>query len=414
MQLCLAMVAFPWYSMEMPNDWISRTLEPYLAPNSPLKLFPIWLILGPRQVGKTSLLKHCSASNRQYISLDDLPTRRQATESPEVFTQNIKTPVLIDEIQYAPQILSHLKLLADERRDPGCIWLTGSQNFEVMRGVRESLAGRVGIVNLLGLGDEEKQLATENVQTLFESILETSFPRLFNVRDLDERALFLNSYLQTYVERDIQALLGVQKRREFEVFLKMCALRTGQIVNYDDFARDVGVSASTIKGWLSVLEDSFIIKLVHPLHSNRTKRLIKSPKLYFLDMGLAAYLGGWMTVDNLLHGPLGGAAFETHIFGGLVRHCLHNARPVEIHFWRTRDGDEVDFIVNTSRGVTPVEVKLGMPSPRDLLAPGRFAEPNWRVGVAISAVTLRSKDLVGTKLCDGWMLGSPLDLSFLD
>ena len=400
--------------MEMPTNWISRTLQQSFGANSPLALFPVWLVLGPRQVGKTSLLKHCSALDRQYISLDDLPTRRRATESPELFTQGIKLPVLIDEIQYAPEILSHIKLLVDQQQEPGSVWLTGSQNFDVMRGVRESLAGRVGIVNLLGLSDEEKQLGTNNAQGLFEGILETTFPRLYNVRDLDTRALFLNSYLQTYVERDIQALLGVQKRREFEVFLKMCALRTAQIVNYDDLARDVGVSASTIKDWLSVLEDSFIIKLVHPLHSNRTKRLIKSPKLYFLDMGLAAYLGGWLSVENLLHGPLAGAAFETHVFGNLLRHCLHRARPVEIHFWRTRDGEEVDFIVSTSRGVTPVEAKLGMPNPRDLLSRERFAEPSWKAGVVISAAMLSSPNLIGTTLCDGWKLGTPLNLEFLD
>jgi len=398
----------------MPNSWIFRSLESSFATQSPLALFPIWLVLGPRQVGKTSLLKRCSTSDRQYISLDDLPTRRRATESPELFTQSIKLPVLIDEIQYAPQILSHLKLLVDQQAAPGSIWLTGSQNFEVMRGVRESLAGRVGIVNLLGLSDEEKRVEAQSAQALFQSILETSFPRLFNIHDLDQRALFLNSYLQTYVERDIQALLGVQKRREFEVFLKMCALRTGQIVNCDDLARDVGVSASTIKEWLSVLEDSFIIKLVHPLHSNRTKRLIKSPKLYFLDMGLAAYLGGWFSVETLLHGPLAGAAFETHVFGNLMWYCLHRARPVEIHFWRTRDGEEVDFIVSTSRGVTPVEVKLGMPNPRDLLSRERFAESNWNEGVVLSAAILSSPNLVGTPLCDGWGLGTPLNYQFLD
>ena len=400
--------------MEMPSNWIIRTLQQSFSTGSPLGLFPVWLVLGPRQVGKTSLLKRCSAPDRQYISLDDLPTRRRATESPELFTQSIKLPVLIDEIQYAPQILSHIKLLVDQQQEPGSVWLTGSQNFEVMRGVRESLAGRVGIVNLLGLSDEEKQLDANNAPALFESILETSFPRLSNVRNLEQRALFLNSYLQTYVERDIQALLGVQKRREFEVFLKMCALRTAQIVNYDDLARDVGVSSSTIKDWLSVLEDSFIIKLVHPLHSNRTKRLIKSPKLYFLDMGLAAYLGGWFSVENLLHGPLAGAAFETHVFGNLLRHCLHRTRPVEIHFWRTRDGEEVDFIVSTSRGVTPVEVKLGMPNPRELLTRDRFAESNWRTGVVISAAMLSSPNLIGSTLCDGWSIGSPLNLEFLD
>ena len=398
----------------MPNSWIARTLEHDLSSSSPLGLFPVWLILGPRQVGKTSLLKHCSSTDRRYISLDDLPTRRRATESPELFTQDITLPVLIDEIQYAPQLLSHLKLLVDTHGTPGAVWLTGSQKFEVMRGVRESLAGRVGIVNLLGLSDEEKQITASNANAYFEQILESTFPRLFKVRDVDQRALFLNSYLQTYVERDIQALLGVQKRREFEVFLKMCALRTGQIVNYDDLARDVGVSPSTVKDWLSVLEDSFLIKLIHPLLSNRTKRLIKSPKLYFLDMGLAAYLGGWTSIDALLHGPLAGAAFETHVFNNLLRYCLHRARPVEIHFWRTRDGEEVDFIVSTSRGVTPIEVKLSMPSSRDLLRRERFAEADWKPGIVITAATLKSPELIGSRLHQDWLLGSPLKLDFLD
>lgn len=401
--------------MEMPTSWIKRTLEDSLTPSSSLGLFPIWLVLGPRQVGKTSLLKHCSSPDRRYISLDNLSTRRRATESPELFAQDITLPVLIDEIQYAPQILSHLKLLADrEVVSPGCIWLTGSQNFQVMRGVRESLAGRVGIVNLLGLSDQEKAIASGDVRGYFEHILETSFPRLFGERNTDNRALFLNSYLQTYVDRDIQELLGVQKRREFEVFLKMCALRTGQIINYDELARDVGVSATTIKEWLSVLEDSFLIKLIHPFHSNKTKRLIKSPKLYFLDMGLAAYLGGWMSVDSLLHGPLSGAAFETQVFNTMLRYSLHRTRPVEIHFWRTRDGHEVDFIVSTSRGVTPVEVKLGMPGPKDLLAREYFAEPSWREGRVVTAVSLGNPGLVGSRIREGWVVGSPLEYDYLD
>jgi predicted AAA+ superfamily ATPase len=399
----------------MPKKWIYRTLQECLTPSSPLGLFPIWLVLGPRQVGKTSLLRHCSAADRRYISLDDLPTRRRATESPELFTQDITLPVLIDEIQYAPHILSHLKLLVDkEATPPGCVWLTGSQNFQVMRGVRESLAGRVGIVNLLGLSDQEKVITPDHVRGYFEHIFETSFPRLFKESNSDNRALFINSYLQTYVERDIQELLGVQKRREFEVFLKMCALRTAQIVNYDDLARDVGVSASTIKEWLSVLEDSFLIKLIHPFHSNKTKRLIKSPKLYFLDMGLAAYLGGWLTVDSLLYGPMAGAAFETHIFATMLRYCLHRARPAEIHFWRTRDGQEVDFIVSTARGITPVEVKLGLPSPKELLSRAYFAESSWREGRVITAACLGSPALIGSRMSEGWLIGSPLQFDFLD
>jgi uncharacterized protein len=369
----------------MPSTWIKRDIEAIFAPVAPqLQLFPVWLLLGPRQVGKSSLLKRCASSNRQYINLDDLQVRERATRDPVLFLKELKVPFIIDEIQYAPQLLSGIKMLADSGVSPGSIWLTGSQSFEVMSGVQESLAGRVGILNLLGLSDHEKSVSIGPPEEYFRSLIETTFPKLAGVTDPASRALYLNSYVQTYIERDVVELLGIEKRRQFEIFVKMVALRTGQIVNYDDLARDVGVSAVTIKEWLGVLESSFIVRLVHPYHSNKTKRLIKSPKVYFLDMGLAAHLSGWRDAEMLRLGPMGGAAFETHIFGQILRRFQNLAHEVQVHFWRTRDGEEIDFLVETKGQIFPIEVKLGNPDVRSLPHLEKISETNWKAGSVIS------------------------------
>lgn len=395
----------------MPSHWIKRTIEDILVLNrSPLKLFPVWLILGPRQVGKSSVLNHLRTTDRQWISLDDWDTRIRAQRDPALMIQDIQFPVVIDEIQYAPQLLSAIKKRVDEGCPPGSVWLTGSQNFEVMTGVQESLAGRVAILNLFGVSDEEKNLdASPSItpKEYFEAIIETSFPKLVGEKDLDSRSLYLSSYTQTYLERNIRELLGIQKRREFEIFLKCCALRTGQVVNYHDLAGNVGVSPVTIKEWLSLLEDSFVISLVHPYHSNRSKRLIKSPKLYFLDMGLAAYLAGWRDPEMLRLGPMGGAAFETHVFGNILRYYKHRALDVQIHFWRDRDGNELDFLVETSRSVIPIEVKMGSPDTRELIALDKIREPSWEAkGRVVSLMALQEKRKIS--LGPTWDRVSPL------
>jgi uncharacterized protein len=370
----------------MPNGWIERTFEPFLAGPAPaLALFPVWLMLGPRQVGKSSLFTHCGP-DRQYISLDDLATRARANADPILFARELRPPLIIDEIQYAPELLSPIKQLADAGAAPGAIWLSGSQSFQVMRGVRETLAGRVAILNLLGLSDEEKQLTAldKTPPGYFDSILRTSFPKLWTVTDMDARDLYLSSYTQTYIERDVRELLQVDRRREFEVFLRLCALRTGCIINYDDLARDAGVTAPTIKSWLSVLEDSFLIRLVQPEHQNRSKRLIKSPKLYFLDMGLAAFLAGWRTGELLRLGPQSGPAFETHVFSEIVKYFRHRGKEVDVRFWRTRDGQEIDLLVEHRGRVHPIEVKLGFPSPQALPRVASIAAPNWERGQVVT------------------------------
>lgn len=405
----VAILAKTKYTLEMPTNWITRTIERILTDSAPqLRLFPVWLILGPRQIGKSSTLLRCSSSDRQYVNLDDLQTRTRATHDPQLFFSSLKAPLLLDEIQYAPQLLSPIKQLADSGVPPGSVWLTGSQNFEVMAGVHESLAGRVGILNLFGLSDEEAGLSTDvSPPEYFERMIRSTFPKLHDVKDLPARQLYLSSYLQTYIERDVRELLGIQKRREFEIFLKVCALRTGQVINLDGIARDVGVSSVTIKDWLSLLEDSFLIKLVRPYFSNRSKRLTKNPKLYFLDMGLAAFLAGWHDPEMLRLGPMGGAAFETQIFGNILRYFRHRALEVEISFWRTRDGQEIDFLVEAGGKVYPIEVKQGMPSPLALPALDPIREANWSDGTVISLVGPTVDPEGAVPLSTGWNLRGP-------
>ena len=397
--------------MDMPDPWIPRTSEAVLLEQtSGLQLFPVWLLLGPRQVGKSSLLKRCAGARRQFIDLDDLDVRTRAQQDPALFARDLRPPLLIDEIQYAPHLLSALKRLADAGAEPGAIWLTGSQNFEVMAGVHESLAGRVAILHLYGLSDEEKSLGATDPAAYFRALCGSTFPKLHGIDDAEARALYLSSYSSTFIERDVRELLGIEKRREFEVFVKMCALRTGQLVNYTDLARDAGVSAATAKSWLGLLEDSFLIRLVHPYFSNRSKRLVKSPRLYFIDAGLAAHLAGWRDPQMLRLGPMAGAVFETHVFGSILRYFRHRAREVEIHFWRTRDGGEIDFLVEAAGACHPIEVKLGTPNRRDLLPLENIRESHWTQGTVVSLTRLGNPE--PATIHEDWVARGPDSLRF--
>jgi predicted AAA+ superfamily ATPase len=398
----------------LPNMWFRRTYEQILLrPTEALRLFPVWLFLGPRQVGKSSLLRRCAEPDRQIVNLDDLATRGRAHRDPALFAADLRLPLLIDEIQYAPALLSAIKQLADRpTTPPGAIWLTGSQSFDVMHGVQESLAGRVAVLNLFGLSDEEKGTAPTTPKEAFERICSTSFPNLQGVSGTDAIDLYLSSYLQTYIERDVRELLSIQKRREFEIFVRMCALRTGQVLNTVEIARDSGISPNTAKEWISLLEDSFLIRLVHPHHSNRTLRMIKSPKLYFLDAGLAAWLAGWRDPETLRLSPMAGAIYETQVFGELLRHYRHRAREVDITYWRTRDGEEIDFLVEAAGQICPIEVKMGTPDARGLPRLERMSDSRWDVGRVVSLLHLAPDSLPAT-IAAGWQGASASDLSFL-
>jgi predicted AAA+ superfamily ATPase len=398
----------------LPKMWFRRTYEKILRrPTEALRLFPVWLFLGPRQVGKSSLLRRCAEPDRQIVNLDDLATRGRAHRDPALFAADLRLPLLIDEIQYAPALLSAIKQLADRpTTPPGAIWLTGSQSFDVMHGVQESLAGRVAVLNLFGLSDEEKGSPPTTPQEAFERIWSTAFPKLQGVSGTDAVDLYLSSYLQTYIERDVRELLSIQKRREFEIFVRMCALRTGQVLNTVEIARDAGISPNTAKEWISLLEDSFLIRLVHPHHSNRTLRMIKSPKLYFLDAGLAAWLAGWRDPETLRLGPMAGAIYETQVFGELLRHYRHRAREVDITYWRTRDGEEIDFLVEAAGRICPIEVKMGTPDARGLPRLERMSDSRWDVGRVVSLLHLAPDSLPAT-IAAGWQGASASDLSFL-
>jgi uncharacterized protein len=352
-------------------------------------------------------LAHHAGPNRNVINLDNLTTRQIANQDPALFGQSIRLPVLIDEIQYAPQLLSSLKEIIDRQMcEPGDIWLTGSQNFEVMAGVRESLAGRVALINLFGLTDLEKNFSSNRLVDYFSHILETTFPKIFSLRDSDARALYLSSYVSTYIERDVRELMGIEKRREFEIFVKLCAYRTAQLVNYDSLAKDAGVSSATAKQWLSVLVDSFLVRIVHPWFSNQNKRLIKSPKLFFVDAGLCAHLSGWTTPEQAALGPMAGHLFETHVLSNLFMHLKHLTKTFSVYFWRTKDGDEIDCLLEMDGEVTAIEVKMGSVNRNELVDLNLLGIANLKAGFVVSLTG-------GTEpqpIKSGWSLLSPLGL----
>ncbi|MEZ5813496.1 MAG: ATP-binding protein [Alphaproteobacteria bacterium] len=356
--------------------YIERTLETFLK--NAAGQFPVLLVTGPRQVGKTTILKHLSKDERTYVTLDDPILATMAREEPALFLQRFKPPVLIDEIQYAPELLPYLKMAVDQERKKGMFWLTGSQQFQLMQGVTESLAGRVGIVNLLGLSAKEMQShATDAVpflptQEQLQARLEQSpdltltdvyrliwrgaFPEMA-LNEQADRDFFYSSYIQTYLQRDVRDLANVGDESAFLKFLRSAAARTGQLVNMSDMARDAGVAVPTAKRWLSILETSGIIHLLEPYHSNTTKRLVKAPKLYFLDTGLCAYLTEWTSPETLEAGAMSGAMLETYIFTEILKSYWHNGKRAPLYYYRDRDKKEIDLLIVQDNTIYPLEFK---------------------------------------------------------
>ncbi|MDR2869568.1 MAG: ATP-binding protein [Deferribacteraceae bacterium] len=339
--------------------------------------FPVLLVTGPRQVGKTTLLEDCGI-NRNYVSLDDLEAKNLAINDPALFLQTYKPPLTIDEVQYAPQLFPYIKIAVDKSKKMGEFWLTGSQKFHLMKGITESLAGRIAILDLLGFSEKEKeqkasrqtpftptfewveaaQASASNfdIDELYQRIWQGSFPAVVT-RDGLSREIFYKAYLQTYIERDVRELVNVTKGLSFYNFIRAAAARTAQLVNYAALAKDAGIDQKTAKAWLSVLETSGIIKLLEPYHSNITKRLIKTPKLYFLDTGLVAFLTGWDSPKSLSAGAMNGAMLETHVFIEILKGYWHNGQFPNIYFYRDADQREIDFLIERNMTLYPIEVK---------------------------------------------------------
>lgn len=357
--------------------YIPRAMEPALLEAS--AQFPVLLLVGARQVGKTTLLRRMCGKDRAYVTLDDPALRMLANEDPALFLQRFPPPVLIDEIQYSPGLLPHLKIASDETRKPGMFWLTGSQHFRIMQGVTESLAGRAAVVELLGLSGREidrrgpaadpflptrrtierlaESMRRHTSQSLFAGVWKGSFPALSS-GEVKNPDLFYSSYMQTYLERDVSSLTQVGDRDAFVRFVRACAARTAQVLNLAGLARDCDVSIPTAKRWLSVLEASMQVRLLPPYHSNATKRLMKSPKLYFLDTGLCAHLTGWSSPQTLASGAMAGAVFETHVFCEMLKGWRNALKEPGLFYYRDKDGREIDFVFEADGVLHPVEAKL--------------------------------------------------------
>lgn len=339
--------------------------------------FPVTLITGPRQVGKSTLLRYISDGDYKEMSFDDPILRLQAENDPNLFLKNNPPPILLDEIQYIPQLFPFIKMNVDRNRKDGDYMITGSQSFVMMKNISESLAGRVGLLELQGVSLRENHSCEFNMpfiptddymakrsekiisyDRIWNSIHRGYMPELVFNADKDWE-IFYGSYLQTYIERDVKQLTQVADESQFLRFMVAIAARSGELLNYDSVAKDVGVSNDTVKRWLSILQTSRIVYLLQPYFNNRLKRAIKTPKLYFMDTGLLAFLTRWLTPETLANGAKAGNVFETFVVSEIIKSYV-NAGKVNypLYFYRDRDGREIDLVIESADKLYPIEIKM--------------------------------------------------------
>ena len=402
--------------------YIRRSIEDVI--NRISSTFPVLLVTGPRQAGKTTLLRYLAEENRRYITLDDPDIRRIAKTDPALFMQRYKPPLIIDEIQYAPEILPYIKMIVDDNRQNGSFWLTGSQIFHMMKNVSESLAGRAGIVNLFGLSQSEitgtpsQAFTTDGerllsrleivqkagVSEIYERIFRGSMP-IFYGDNPPERSDFYRSYINTYLNRDIRDLTQVADETAFFNFMSVVAARTAQPVNYEEIANEIKISAPTVKKWLSLLVSSGIIVLLQPYHNNVLKRIVKAPVIHFLDTGLCAYLSRWSNAETLEHGAASGAYFESYVFSEIYKSYINAGLEPPIYHYRDRDKKEIDLILYQNGVLFPIEIKKSAsPGPEavrhfKILAPvtdpERFgAFEQFKTDIGTGAVVCMANDLI--------------------
>ena len=368
----------------MTRTYIPRSLEPVLE--KALHEFPAVVLIGPRQSGKTTLLKHLYGSQFPLVSLEPPDVRAAASADPRGFLALYPPPVIFDEIQYAPGLLPYIKERVDaDRERPGQFILTGSQNLLLMQQVTESLAGRSAVLKLLPMTQREIQRNPHKLlpweagsvvsirempphEDLWPGILRGAYPELVSSPERDAR-MWQASYVQTYLERDVRNLRDIGDLTLFQTYLRALASRSAQLLNLSELARDVGVSVSTAKDWLSILEASFQVFLLRPYFVNVGKRLVKSPKLYFMDTGVLCYLVGLQEPHHAAAGPMGGAIFENLVAAELYKTLLHRGQEPMIYFWRTASGSEVDLLLESQGQLIPLEVKLSA-TPRLEMARG--------------------------------------------
>ncbi|MCZ2116038.1 MAG: ATP-binding protein [Anaerolineae bacterium] len=321
-----------------------------------LRGFPVVTLTGPRQSGKTTLARAIFAG-RPYISLEDPDVRRMALEDPRAFLAGLPDGAVLDEVQRTPELLSYLQARVDADGRMGLFLLTGSQQFGLMSGITQSLAGRSAFIELLPFSLNELGRAGISPPSLDEMLLAGGYPPLYD-RSLLPKAWF-PAYVTAYVERDVRQILKVQDLEVFQRFVRLCAGRSGQILNLASLATDCGITHNTAKAWISVLEASYVLFLLRPHHENFSKRLIKSPKLYFYDTGLLCWLLGIQNAGQLASHPLRGSIFETFVVSELVKSRLNRGERAAFSFWRDSNGNEIDVVADVGTDMMPIEIKAG-------------------------------------------------------
>lgn len=361
--------------------YIKRALEPVVARYS--EHFKIVVLTGPRQVGKTTMLRHLAKEEKEhtgveraYVSLDNTAVCMAARTDPALFLQRYRPPVLIDEIQKAPELLPYIKLAADSEERNGQFWLTGSQPLHLMKEVSESLAGRAGIVEMLGLSNAElagvesepfeattdyyvrriRQMPAFGVHKAFERMTAGSLPGIRAIPP-EMRPAAYESYVETYIMRDIRGLAQVADELKFRRFMAACAALTSKPVVYAELARLVDIDEKTAKSWLSLLVSSYLVKILEPYSNNLLKRLSKQPVMHFVDVGLAAYLSGWDGAGTLELGAMSGMAFESYAFSEVYKSFSNAGHRPPLWFFRTNDRKEIDLLLERNGTVYPLEVK---------------------------------------------------------
>ena len=356
-------------------NYIPRSLEKVVKQVT--KEYPVVLVTGPRQVGKTTMLqKLMENTDRSYVSLDDLNERSIAKSDPELFLQLHKPPVLIDEVQYAPELFTYIKIYADTHHEPGAFWLTGSQAFKLMHGVQESLAGRVAVLSMTSLAQAElcggsaepfrveldalsnrgKQRESTDVKGIYERIYRGSMPAVIGGANSNIQ-IFYSSYLSTYIERDVKELSEAIDSLKFLRFITAVAARSGQMLNVSEIARDADINQVQAKAWLGVLETLGIIFYLHPYSNNLLKRLVKAPKLYFYDTGLVCYLTKWSSAETLENGAMNGAILENYVVSEIAKTYLCCGKEPFMYYYRNKDAKEIDIVMEQDGVLNPIEIK---------------------------------------------------------
>lgn len=366
--------------------YIKRDIEDKIISLS--KEYSCILITGPRQVGKTTVLRQLMDDNREYVTLDDMDERSLAKRDPAMFLQIHSTPIMIDEVQYAPELFSYIKMEIDKGAEPGTYWLTGSQAFKLMELAQESLAGRVAILHMSSLSQHEiygsgnctpftldlsvlkareKTNAPADIAEIYDRIWKGSMPGLASGK-FSDRDVFYSSYLQTYIGRDVKEQVQLADPLLFRDFVRAAACRAGQMLNVHDIAQDVGVSDDTAKRWLQVLEKSDVIFFLRPYSNNLLKRTVKTPKMYFYDTGLVAYLTRYSSPEILANGAINGAILENFVVSELLKSYHNNAKECLLWYYRDSNSNEIDMVIESDGMLHPLEIKRSVNPGSELIS----------------------------------------------